>query len=147
VLEDEKAFFSIVACLLAVFLGNSAWGAQWVGYQVGVILLPDARPSLFFQLTGVSQVDPVAAPNDAWMAIPETQDGYTQIYAMLLSALRRNGPRVSQNYGPPSPVADDMLTVLQPSRSCPVADCCALTLDCASRRSLGRVPAALTGAA
>jgi hypothetical protein len=53
--------------------------------------------------------------------MPETQDCIPpdrgirvpcQLDANLMSALRRNGPRVSQNYAPPVPAARNMFSVL-----------------------------------
>jgi hypothetical protein len=40
---------------------------------------------LWFQLSGVTQADP-QLPNSPWFAIPRTQNGYNEIYAMLLAA-------------------------------------------------------------
>jgi hypothetical protein len=53
-----------------------------------------------------------------------------------LSALRRNGPLVSQNHPPRVPRRVDVLTVLQPSRSCPARYGWVFTLEYAPRLSL-----------
>lgn len=77
--------------LLAVLalLGGMSLPANAVtyeSYQVGSILMPDAtRNCVFFELVGVNQADPVV-PSNPWMAIPATQNGYSQIVAFLLWA-------------------------------------------------------------
>ncbi len=43
-----------------------------------------AQNCLYFELTGIAQADPIV-PSVAWFAIPNTHNGFTQIYAMLLS--------------------------------------------------------------
>ena len=40
---------------------------------------------LWFQLNGVAQADPIN-PNSPWFAIPRTQNGYNELYALLLAA-------------------------------------------------------------
>jgi hypothetical protein len=44
---------------------------------------------LYFQLAGVTQADAIA-PNSPWFAIPRAQNGFKEMYALLLTA------RVSQ---------------------------------------------------
>jgi hypothetical protein len=39
---------------------------------------------VYFMLAGVTQADPVSQGN-SWFAVPATQNGFSQIYAMLLS--------------------------------------------------------------
>jgi hypothetical protein len=46
---------------------------------------PDTRPCAFFQLQGVTTADPVA-PGSPWFAIPMTNVGFHEQFALLLTA-------------------------------------------------------------
>jgi hypothetical protein len=46
---------------------------------------PDFRPCAFFQLQGVTTADPVA-PGSPWFAIPMTNIGFHEQFALLLTA-------------------------------------------------------------
>jgi hypothetical protein len=46
---------------------------------------------MYFQLSGVTQADSTVVANNPWFAIPSTQNGFDEIYAMLLSAKLTSG--------------------------------------------------------
>jgi hypothetical protein len=66
---------------------------------VSVVFPPDvARPCAFFQLQGVPQADPVA-PGQPWFAIPMTNVGYHEQFALVLTAAFNNRPIVVATTG------------------------------------------------
>lgn len=83
-----KGLGALAASVFAV----PTFATTWDSYLVGSIEMPDpARNCLFFELTGVAEADP-AVPGSAWMAIPATQNGYSQIVAFLLWARSTGTP-------------------------------------------------------
>lgn len=49
------------------------------------------RPCAFFRLEGVAEADPVT-PGSMWFAVPRAHAGYTELFAMLLTAKAANLP-------------------------------------------------------
>jgi hypothetical protein len=102
-------FYSVLVLLLAfVFVGKtSAAVIHHVNKEVGVIMPPDHRDCVFFQLVGVSAPDP-SVSSSAWIAVPRSQTGFNEIYAFLLWAkgtgthitVETNGQAVNSCSGP-----------------------------------------------
>jgi len=90
---------SVAAVLALTLAGSSCWLPDAFAQQtnkgpaiVTIVVPPDAaRPCAFFQLQGVLQADP-AFPNQPWFAIPMTNVGFHEEYALLLSAAFNNHP-------------------------------------------------------
>jgi hypothetical protein len=69
-----------------VSVGVASANETWNNYTVSIVQSPNYNANcLFFQLTGVTQADPVN-PNSPWFAILPTQNGYSEIAAMLIAA-------------------------------------------------------------
>jgi len=59
---------------------------NWLNRSVGQLQSTyDGADCIYFTLEGVAEADPVK-PGDAWFAIPRTQYGAKDAYAMLLAA-------------------------------------------------------------
>jgi hypothetical protein len=66
--------------------------AAYVNATITFVQSPTpAADCLYFQLSGVTQADPIA-PNNAWFAIPSSQNGYSGIYAMIIAAKMASAP-------------------------------------------------------
>src|SRR4051794_20860354 len=77
-------FAALASCMLA-FIPTVASAAQYS--NATVTLIQSATPTAdctYFMLSGVTQADP-SVPGNAWFAVPKTQNGYTNIVAMLIS--------------------------------------------------------------
>lgn len=74
---------------IAAALGMSAaWatGQYYTAATIGYVMTPsETQNCLFITLVGVSQADPIA-PGNPWIAIPSTQNGFSQVYATILEA-------------------------------------------------------------
>lgn len=81
----------LIVSAMALTPTAQASTTAWSGYLVGRIFAPDDRPCLFFELSGVPQADPLV-PGNSWMAVPQSQDGYQEIYALLLWAKATGTP-------------------------------------------------------
>jgi hypothetical protein len=66
-------------------------GAATLSGSINRLVPPDARPCAFFSLSGVAQADPVL-PGQPWIAIRQSQNGFKEIYAMLLAAIHSGVP-------------------------------------------------------
>jgi hypothetical protein len=55
------------------------------GKQVNIVMSPDTRPCAFFSLQGVAVADPVV-PSTPWFAIPKSDPGFAEKFAVLMSA-------------------------------------------------------------
>src|SRR5689334_10571203 len=77
---------------LLVLLSPLAFGAIHDG-QVSILFPPDTRECTFFQLSGVTEADPVV-PGNPWFAVPKTHLGYKEIFVVLLTA-RSNGRTIT----------------------------------------------------
>ena len=78
----------VLAAVLIVSLGLSGPASaivHQINKEVGIIMPPDSRDCVFFQLVGVSEPDPVA-PGLPWIAVPRSHVGFKEIYAFLLWA-------------------------------------------------------------
>jgi hypothetical protein len=84
---SKRSLFTlpVVALMLTSLTQPAHAVVHHIGKEVGVIMPPDTRDCVFFQLVGVSQPDPVA-PGIPWIAVPRTQQGFKEIYALLLLA-------------------------------------------------------------
>jgi hypothetical protein len=78
--------------VLALTIATPANGSvHQVSKHVGVIMPPDSRDCIFFQLVGVSEADPIV-PGSPWIAVPRGDNGFTEIYALLLWAKSTGTP-------------------------------------------------------
>lgn len=62
--------------------------AQTSYNNITITLVQSPTPGgdcLYFELSGITQADPIV-PNNAWFAIPSSQNGYNGIYAMVIAA-------------------------------------------------------------
>jgi hypothetical protein len=83
-------------------LVSSANAVTWPSRQIGRLLMPDsARDCVFFELVGVSQPDP-AVPGTALIAVPKTQNGFKEIYALLLWAKATESVLTVETTGQPA---------------------------------------------
>jgi hypothetical protein len=71
----------------ALLVGTPAQAAAYHASKIVSIVLPPAQYGgcMWFQLTGVTEADPIAAGNP-WFAVPVTHPGYKEIFASLLAA-------------------------------------------------------------
>ena len=82
----RSSFVVPVVALMLVSLTQPALAiVHHINKAVGVIMPPDSRDCVFFQLVGVSEPDP-AVPGIPWIAVPRTQLGFKEICALLLWA-------------------------------------------------------------
>jgi hypothetical protein len=64
----------------------------YVGATITVIQTPTPTANCFyFMLAGVGEADPVA-PGNAWFAVPSTQIGFAQLYAIVIAAKLAGNP-------------------------------------------------------
>jgi hypothetical protein len=76
---------SIGLLMSAAGVAPIAGAVTYNGATIAIIQSPTPSANcLYFQLTGVTQADPIA-PSNAWFAIPATQNGFNQVVAMLIS--------------------------------------------------------------
>ena len=79
----------LLCAAVVVTLGASSIGSaatSWLGKNVGTLQSTfEGADCFYFTLEGVSQADPIL-PGSPWFAIPRTQYGAKDAYAMLLSA-------------------------------------------------------------
>src|SRR5687768_11964373 len=74
----------VIAALLSAPMIGAA--AAWINKHVGQLQSSNAGADCFyFTLDGVAEADPVV-PGANWFAIPRTQNGSRDAYAMILSA-------------------------------------------------------------
>lgn len=72
-------------CSLVIGSGAASASQQYTS-TVSVVQSPNYNANCFyFQLTGVSQADPIN-PNDPWFGVPSTQNGYNEIVSMVIAA-------------------------------------------------------------
>lgn len=83
-------FYTVVALTMAC---THSQAVVHTDKDILVFHSPDARDCTFFQLSGVSEADPVA-PGGTWFAVPKTHSGYKEIVATLLLA-RAAGRRLN----------------------------------------------------
>jgi len=74
----------IVAAVMCLIVSVPAQATAWSNKTVTNLLI-DNRACVFFQLTGVTEADPVA-PGQSWFALPKSTPNFQEIYAELLSA-------------------------------------------------------------
>lgn len=96
---DQPAIYSIVkgkqmtsrTILMAVILAASlspeaTFAVNWAGKRVGQLQSTyDGADCIYFTLEGVTEADPIK-PGDPFFAIPRSQYGAKDAYAMLLAA-------------------------------------------------------------
>ena len=93
---------TLVVALSLVEMSAPVTATTWESYQVGRIQMPDAyRNCIFFQLVGVAEADP-SVPGNPWIAVPATENGYSQIVAFLLWARATQTPIGVVTSGVPS---------------------------------------------
>jgi hypothetical protein len=68
-----------------LFFDQVALSAQYTSTVYQVQAPNFNRDCLYFTLSGITQADPIN-PNSPWFAVPRTQIGYSELYAMLLAA-------------------------------------------------------------
>ncbi len=81
----QKRLALTAVAAVAFALPLTAWPRWHENKSVRSIGSPDSRQCIFFQLTGVSEADPVN-PNNPWFAVAKTHGGYKEIVAMLMMA-------------------------------------------------------------
>ena len=87
-----------VLLAMSILAESAAFGAQYTA-TVSVIEAPNYNVDCaYFQLTGVPEADPVH-PGNPWFGIPRTQNGYNEIYALLLGAKLSGSTVVVQTTG------------------------------------------------
>jgi len=84
---------TIGAIALLLVATGPASASNWPGRLVGRVFAPDDRDCVFFTLAGTPEpnVDPSVAITP-WIAIPRSQNGFKEIYAMLLWAKSTGTP-------------------------------------------------------
>jgi hypothetical protein len=79
--------------------------AQLTG-QINSIVAPDHRPCAFVSIVGIPSADPTVNPSWPWVAIKQSQNGFREIYALLLSAKFSGTPVVIATTGVAVPECD-----------------------------------------
>jgi hypothetical protein len=78
--------FGIFSICLSTLFAQLALASQLYTTTITKLQPPsNGQDCVFFELSGVSQADPVV-PNNPWFALPRTQTGFEEVYAALLSA-------------------------------------------------------------
>ena len=72
-------------CMFSVVMLNVSVATASITGSVGGLVPPDYRPCAFFSLVGVAEASTVK-PGWPWFAIRQTQNGFKELYALLLSA-------------------------------------------------------------
>jgi hypothetical protein len=77
---------AVAATAANALLANMAMSAQNYTALIAQVQSPNYNEDcVWFTLVGVPQADPIL-PNSPWFALPRTQIGYSEIYAILLAA-------------------------------------------------------------
>jgi hypothetical protein len=88
----RRQFVRTAICLCACFTEMATAQQTYANRTFGLVQSPAATVACaYFQLVGVTQADP-SVPGDAWFAIPTTQNGFTEIYAMMVAAKLAGAP-------------------------------------------------------
>jgi hypothetical protein len=82
-LKKTKPFFISALSILTL---NLSFASGPITGLVGGLVPPDSRPYAFFSIIGVSEADPTVKPGWPWLAVRQSQNGFKELYALLLSA-------------------------------------------------------------
>lgn len=93
----------IVLLSLAVMWMNSASAYTHSSKLVGTLMPPDGRDCVFFELQGVGIADENVSGGESWIAVPRSQTGFKEIYALLLAAKVAQMPITVVTTGAPAP--------------------------------------------
>lgn len=75
------------AVAAALLVSSGANATDWYGYLVGRVMTPDSsRDCIFFELVGVAVADAAVSAGGPWMAFPRSQNGFGEMYSLLLYA-------------------------------------------------------------
>jgi len=93
-----------IVLLCAIVMSMSSASAQTLsGKLVGRLMPPDGRDCVFFELQGVGTADPSVPGGESWIAVPRSQTGFKEIYALLLTAKAMQMPITVVTTGAPAP--------------------------------------------
>ena len=101
----KTSVIHLALLLTSVALPLAASAAQFTG-QVGGLVPPDSRPCVFVSIVGVSAADPVIMSSSSWIAIPQSQNGFKETYALLLAAKLSGTPVTITTTGAAVPACD-----------------------------------------
>jgi hypothetical protein len=74
----------LAAAVMTLFALRIEAATSWEKARVSILELPDpGHDCVFFTLVGVNEADP-AFPGRPWIAIPVSQNGFQQMYDLLL---------------------------------------------------------------
>jgi len=82
-MKRTKLFF---ISALSVLTLNLSFATRSITGLVGGLVPPDSRPCVFLSIIGVSEADPTVRPDWPWFAVRQSQHGFKELYALLLSA-------------------------------------------------------------
>jgi hypothetical protein len=83
-MNAKNGLLVIVAMAGMSLLGYRADAAAWEKASVSILELPDPTHNcIFFTLRDVDEADP-AIPGSPWFAIPASQNGFLEMYNLLL---------------------------------------------------------------
>jgi hypothetical protein len=80
----------IISCVAMTAVCHPASADTFTG-QVQGLATPDSRPCVFFSIAGVTQADPVR-PGSPWVVVRQSQNGFKELYALLLAAKHTGAP-------------------------------------------------------
>jgi len=108
-----KRTYRIPLMLLAIanLFAGPAHAVTWTG-EVRGLVPPDNRPCVFFSIAGVPQADPVQ-PGWPWIAVRQSQNGFKEIYALLLAARHSGTPVTVTTTGVAVPECDGYAGLLR----------------------------------
>jgi hypothetical protein len=92
VLAFRRILYAGVLIAAAAVSPVASASGPYVGATITLIQTPTPTANCFyFMLAGVGEADPVA-PGNAWFAVSSTQNGFTQLYAMVIAAKLAGNP-------------------------------------------------------
>lgn len=86
----SKTLIALAATLAMTVPANAA--TTYIGKKVFDLHEDASRPCAIFRLEGVTQADPTTTSGAPWFAIPRTHPGFTDLFAILLTAKAANLP-------------------------------------------------------
>jgi hypothetical protein len=100
----RRILSGLFSCVAMTALCHPASADTFTG-QVEGLLPPDHRPCIFFSIAGVPQADPVR-PGSRWVAVRQSQNGFKELYALLLAAKHAGAPVTVTTNGTQVPECD-----------------------------------------
>jgi len=95
-MKKMKLFFFSALSVLTL---NLSFATGPITGLVGGLVPPDSRPCVFFSIIGVSEADPTVKPGWPWFAVRQSQNGFKELYALLLSAKLSGNPVIVSTTG------------------------------------------------